>query len=298
MSDSTQRTVVRRLRRQRAGWQGTALFFSILSLALPLAGCGERELMRTKGTSARAIAELMEAGIPAHEEESSGTFRLLVPESDYALSVEVLENAGLLNRDQDEVRELLAPRGFIPPEPEVAVLRYNTALAREAERLLLALPAVVDARLTVRTQGTDGPAAFGIVRFAGPTASPPFSAAQLKDILRSVVPDLTEERTQIRIYRTDPSRRRLLGQKMTKFTFPFSFLLPVEHVARAKREFAALLLLLGVCTGTIGLLIGLVIGERRGRRRGAAPRPKKSTQSFIVERSNDERHNKVSNALH
>ena len=191
----------------------TALIFSLACVLVPcllvLSGCTERQelLSGTDGyQSIEILVALLRSGVDAHREKlTSGTserYRITVSEKDYPRALELLKESGLAEKTRDvdsEIDSLIQQKGFTPNSQDLANIRLDQALGLRLERLLVALPGVVQAKVLVRAylqqvvragDPPAKPAASIVLRYTSQTGNLPFAATEIRDLAVQSVPGL------------------------------------------------------------------------------------------------------------
>lgn len=270
-------------------WAGNYKKFILAMAVLLLIGCGERELLGGLGEkqSMEIMVRLSRAGIQSDQELSSTgrerQFRILVDSSDYLRALEVLHEYGLPRNQEESIEALTRSKGFLPDSPEMAAMRRDHALGLEVERLLEALPGVVEAKVVIRSvqrfgflgqEKDSGSTASVVIRYSARGGSVPFSVDDVKQIVSRTAPGLTAERVNIT---TTPVllSPELMGIQeegsgqgnLTVLTrlWPFQFQVPRTDKERAQRQLSWVLAVFVVCGCIFGFYLRKLEAHRSRR---------------------------------
>lgn len=245
--------------------RGALRVVATLLLMICTAGCNQKELLNglTSKQSIEVLDRLFRSGISAEREQvSSGrraSYRILVPEGDFSNAVVTLKAHGLPRETAPELETFTQQRGFIPNSPEIAALRFDMALSKQVERMVLLLPGIIEVAALIRSkrEGQE-PSATLAVRYVAPSGKQPFSDAELKGIAAQVLPGLSSESVKL------SSTRVLLPSSDTEVTAPgvrrfapFRFRVPQEDAQVARVELLITFLLVAFC----GMILGSVGGR-------------------------------------
>ena len=285
-----------------------------LSLVLLLSACDQRAEILTDLDTRQSIevgVALYRSGIQAARERASKgrdeRYSIYVSQSDYPRALQVLHEYRLPGDRLQSIEELTEPKGFVPNGRELTNVRLDYALSLSIERLLSALPGVVEVRAVIRSNLLSGidqtssgnPSASVVIRYQSPSGVLPFSLEEAKEIVRKAVPGSTAEAVSITTTRVilsgdfipegvpDPSA---IGVPLSSLA-PFLFKVSPGEQQRALRQVLIFVLVSTLSGGVIGLWIGLR-GSRR--RRGAKSNRGSKSKSFFLEttyRGEEERAN-------
>lgn len=288
----------------------------LLQLCIVLSGCDQRAEILTDLDTRQSIevgVALYRTGIQAARERSSKgrdeRYSIYVSQSDYPRALQVLHEYRLPGDRLQSIDELTEPKGFVPNGRELTNVRLDHALSLSIERLLSALPGVVEVRAVVRSnlisgyedgrQSGGSPSASVVVRYQSPSGVLPFSLEEAKEIVRKAVPGSSPDAISITTTRVilsgdfipegvpDPSA---IGVPLSSLA-PFLFKVSPGEQQRALRQVLIFVIVSTLAGGVIGLWIGLR-GSRR-RRAAKSSRGAKS-KSFFLEttyRGEEERTN-------
>jgi type III secretory pathway lipoprotein EscJ len=270
-----------------------ALVFLCVSFFLP--GCdGTKEVQG--GLDGRqsidVFVTLQRAGIPAEREKTSSgredRYRVAVAARDYTRALEVLHEYGIPRSEEHSIESLMQPQTFAPATQEMSELRLDYALSLRVERLLLALPDVVDARVLVRSRmGSAGPnkeaggkpSASVIIRYVSPSGSLPFAVNEVKELVAQAVPGLRADDILINVSRAIlPGESGLFGgsvsekngsSKQDPMVQPsplkklLGFRVPEEDREKALIQLVLYLLLFCIAGGILGYVWGTVKARKQ-----------------------------------
>ena len=188
--------------------------FACVCAALLVCGCqAAKELpgRMDRRQAIEAVVTLGHAHISAELERTSAgkeeQYTVQVPSRDYLRALELMNQAGLPRPAERDIELLTRPQGFAPASPELADLRLDLTLEWRLERLLNALPGVVDARVLLRAhlngaepkrREVDGrPSASVMLRYISSTGNLPFALNEVKEVVSHAVPGIQPEDVMI-----------------------------------------------------------------------------------------------------
>jgi len=127
-----------------------------LGLAICIAGCSSAPIAQdiAQSQANEIVALLADNGISAVARKGSGGQSRYTVEVDagyYTEAVSLLHRAGLPGEVKRSFADLIAPQGLIPNSRDMEALRLDHALAAEVEAALTNHPAVMSARVIVRS---------------------------------------------------------------------------------------------------------------------------------------------------
>ena len=134
-----------------------------LCVLLTLVGCQKSSVVQevSQKQANQVVAALGRHGIDAdvvrESGNSKGRYRVEVRPSYYSQAVALLESKGLPKVEPPDFQELIEPKGLLPSSRSAEQLRLDYALAIELERLIQALPGIIDAKAVVRQFSADSP---------------------------------------------------------------------------------------------------------------------------------------------
>lgn len=235
-----------------------------------------------------AFVALQRAGISAEREKTSSgnqeRYRVTVAARDYARALEILHEYGIPRNSEQTIESLIQPQTFAPAAQEMSELRADYALELRVERLLLALPGIVDARVLVRAhlggadlkkETNDKPSASVVIRYVSPSGNLPFAVNEVKEIVAQAVSGLRPDDILINVSRAmipgesglfsvsagdgggdskavKPQMKRLLG-----------FRVPEEDLEKALVQLVLYLLLFCIAGGILGYVWAMVRARRQ-----------------------------------
>lgn len=253
-------------------------------LLLFCTACGREELLRNLNSrdSAEIIVVLNRFGISAAREEiESGrreNYRILVNDTDYNSALEVLHEHGLPRQEEKTLDQLTAGSAFSPAGLELTALRKDFALSLEVERLINAMPSVLETKAVVRsvTSALGGlsvehsaPSASVVIRYSGSTGNPPFSVAEIQQLVARTVPGLQADAVSVELSRAalpvSANSELFNGQTLTTLA-PLLFQVPTREKTHAQQQLAALFVLFCLCGGVVGFYLGARNERRQANR--------------------------------
>lgn len=280
-------------------------FGALLILLLTCTACSSGDELAANLSAERSVAmmsALGTAGIPAERSKQTGgrneQYRITVAKSDLSRAFQLINEYGLAHEGSEETLEsVTSGSDFIPNMREVSMMRLDRGLSLEVERLLSALPGVVDVRAVIRANlipndSRDLPANTGkqdrsasiIVRYVSPSGNQPFSTDEVKRIVAESVPGLSAEQvlvTPTRVilssagYSGDSSSIQGVDGKGNSVQLvpvtPFPFSVPVQDKKRVLGLMGGLLVLFSLAGAIIGFSASSLFRKNR-----AAPRTVRS----------------------
>lgn len=280
-----------------------AVLVAATVVLLSLSGCAEREeLLSDLDThqSIDVVVALERSGIHAQRERVAKgreeRYVVYVSQGDYARALQVLHEYRLPGDPATSIDQVTAPQGFVPNARELTNVRLDHAIALSVERLLSALPGVVEVRAVVRSYHSSAaddrrltvsaPTASVVIRYLSPSGVLPFSLDDAKEMVRKAVPGLSPDSLSVTTTRVilsgelipegvpDPNAT---GVPLSSL-LPFLFRVAPGEQQRALRQILGVVLISTVSGGVLGLWLGL-----RSRRRRARSNRGAKSRSFFLE---------------
>lgn len=244
----------------------------IVLLLLLLVGCGERELINgiDSKQSIEILVVLNRAGISADRaKQTKGrneSFLITVNNNDYTRAMEVLHEYGLPRRNQDELENITRSNGIVPESIGMATLRREIALSLQVEKLLLAFPGVVDARVIIRSEENSpnifrnemiSPRATVVIRYITSGDKPEFSEEEVRRLVARSVSGLDENNVMVSFSKVlgITGRNVAVGSEKTVKLFPFRFRIVESDLTIAKRQLLGVLIILVLVGGGVGIFV-------------------------------------------
>ena len=264
---------------------------SLLLAAGFLAGCGgTRELEGSLDSkqSIEMMVVLSRSGIHADREKvASGQgehYRVTVPSREYSRALELLHEYDLPQKRAEDIESFTRAPGFTPNSVEISDLRLDYALSLELERLLAALPGVIEVRAMVRShlrrhqgQGTAEESAGTsiVVRYASASTAMPFTEEEIKEIVLQAVPGMTADSIRVKATRvflpvgdaqfgkTEGANGNGAVVPLTQLRPFFVFRIPEEDLGKASRQLLFYTLAFCFSGGVLGAIWSSMVLKRR-----------------------------------
>ena len=188
---------------------------AVVVSAMLLAGC-DRETTLHAGleeTQANLVmAALLDAGINCRKTEGEeGTWNVMVDESRFAKSVNLLEGLGLPRRAHQGIGEVFKKTGMIS-SPSEERIRFMDALAQDLAKTISGIDGVIDARVHIVLPEND-PFARHVMPSSAAVAIRSRWDADLTDVVPSVkglvknaIEGLQYEKIMVTIFRDSPPK--------------------------------------------------------------------------------------------
>jgi type III secretory pathway lipoprotein EscJ len=249
----------------------TVRFFAVFIVAFCLLGCtaepvaydlDQRDLYEI-------VAVLREQGIDAtatRERGAKGRFSLSVKSADYGKAVAILHARHLPAERAGSFSEMVAPSGLLPSSRGIEELRLDRARAAEIEEVLRGYPAVVSARVLVRSpapapagvEGADqqGPSVSVVIQR---TTAAQIDDAQLKAVVERALPGIKAEDIFISVHEQRIERSAAPGAPAEAKLVPFLVFWQVP--AEEYNTLAVLLISLLIAVAGMAGLAGYILGQ-------------------------------------
>lgn len=281
-----------------------------LAIFLAAAGCsGDRELQinLSSAESVEITVMLAEQGIDAERIVQPGKdekYKILVSSGEMDKALKLMRDYRLEYRlpadGKDDCEELTKPAGFAPNTPTISELRLDCAIARDVERVLKALPGVVEARALVRanlkrlplnlTADAESPGASVVLRYASPSGTLPFGLKEAKEIVARSVPGLNPENVQMETIRVIlPGTGALFEQPALSRNVVaqsgLGFRVLEADKKKALRNIILLLLLFCLSGGLIGYSFRAHLAQKRSGKKPARNADGAGSKGLFLESS-------------
>ena len=247
------------------------LFFAVFVL-LTCSACNDEEILSgiSERESIEIVTVLNRAGISSNRIKTSvgkkHQYKISVAEHSSIRALEVLHELGYPRKNDLSFEELTRQKGFVPNSSELNQLRTDRAYALEAERLLRALPGVVDARAVIRTHSLKDsksqPRASIVIRFVNERDVSPVSQEQVLEVVQNAVSGLEKEQVSVSFTRASlPSSLR--GSESLVPIKPFNFQVPESQKSDAVKQLLLCIVAVSALAGIAGIVFGWVfVGKR------------------------------------
>jgi len=265
-------------------FRGVGLFVSLLTL-LGLIACGQETVVDelSQEQAIKVVSGLAHAGISATHSRASGrgaSYVVRVRSRDLSRALQVVDLLGMSSLGEDPIEQLTRQRGFIPNSPEVQAKRLDRALAIEIERLVEALPAVIDAQVSGSSGSANAsqtePSATVVVRLLEDRVPREYSAVEVQRLVQNVVPGLREDRIQVQAVELDLGLSAGAGTSLgLERVFLLNFEVPRAQLRNAQER----IVLMGVILLVSGGILGFALGSLRRGQKGPVP----SRADFFIE---------------
>lgn len=256
------------------------LFAALIIFALT--GCGQDEILSDLNAreSIEIVGVLRSSGVVASrkriERGRESRYGILVAESDKQRALHALYKFGYPRSRRPAPEDLTKQQGFVPNPPEVNEVRLDRLLAVELERLVEALPGVVEARALVRSNlNTDTlfskkfeiSSASILVTYAEQTGRARFSDDEIKALVKKSIPGIKDKDIIVRITRLDVGVDGVIGGGEDvgglSPVSPFGFSVPASQRGLAFKQIVATLIVIGACALVIGVYGGWFAAKRK-----------------------------------
>ena len=192
-------------------------FLAVAAAMLFAAGCDELTALYSGLEERQAngvMAALMENGIPCHKQAGDeGKFALMIPESQFAVAMGILESRGLPRRQYQGVAESFRKTGMVS-SPSEERIRFMDALAQDISRTISQIEGVVDARVHVVLPQNDPfaknvkPSSAAVsIRHRHDVDMADF-VPQIKSLVRNAIEGLDYGKITVTLFRDSPVRKR------------------------------------------------------------------------------------------
>ena len=189
----------------------------VLGALLFCAGC-EKEPTLHAGLEERpanlVMAALLDEGIECHKTPGEeGTWNVMVQESKFAVSVNLLERKGLPRRAHQGVGEVFKKTGMIS-SPSEERIRFMDALAQDLSRTISGIDGVIDARVHVVLPENDPFARNALPSSAAVAIRSRWDAditdlvPSIKGLVKNAIEGLTHEKIMVTIFRDSPPKKQ------------------------------------------------------------------------------------------
>ena len=263
------------------------------------AGCREKELIN--GVDSRQSIEIVvvlnRAGINAERTKQfkgrSESFFVTVDNDNYARALEVLHEYGLPRRNQEELDNITRSSGIAPDAVGMGALRREIALSLQVEKLLLAFPGVVDARVIIRSENSSfnpfhnnptPPRATVVLRYISAGDKPDFSEDEVRRLVARSVSGLEENNVVVsfsKVLGTLGVSGSSANDRVVRLT-PFRFKVLESDLKIAKRQLLGVLILLLIIGGAIGIFLSYV-SKRIASSRTQSNQPLLDDNRLVIE---------------
>lgn len=244
------------------------------------------------GQAIEVLLSLSHSGVSA-QRLKTGTgknekFSIVVPADDYLKAIEILHEFNLPRKDTETLESLTAQEGFTPNIKQISELKLDRALAVEAERLILALNGIVDARVVIRSnlvssenflgatspeRDANRPKATIVLKFNTSNENLPVEIEQkIKNIISQIVPTISADDILLTALRVNLDGEVRFGALTTSDgkseILPLAqvdllpIVVPVSHKNQVR---AFLVILMGIfvfCGVFIGWWLGLIFKRK------------------------------------
>ncbi|MCC6931972.1 MAG: hypothetical protein IT292_01775 [Deltaproteobacteria bacterium] len=240
----------------------------IVLLILCHVACTKQEILSNledKQTISLMLA-FEKAGVRAYKEKyfqgRQEKYRLLVESPDYSRALKILQSVRLPDNNLEQWSLLLKQSHFASDSPEMIAVKKDLATALQLEKLLSALPAVLDARVYVRQGLTNTPgfdpekpkrSVIVVLRFQSKPTEQVATYQSVKQIVLKAIPDLVEnELTVIFNDAALEAKEIFIPASETEILYPFRFRVTQADTVLAKKQVFGF--------GIIVFLVGGVVG--------------------------------------
>jgi type III secretory pathway lipoprotein EscJ len=270
-------------------------------------GCAGNELLSDldQQQSAEIMVVLHRSGIVADRVvQTSGRiqkFRLLVHPKDYYRALEIIHEYGLPAKREADLAELTRQDGFVPNSQEMENVRLSIALAAQVERLISALPGVIDVRAFVDTGSRKGSmlvrdrqetrlaGASIVIRYTSKDRQAMFSIDDVKHLVSSAIDGLNPENVLVQLtfvnlsntggfFGVDPTGGGEIVTLARLLPFLFTFKVPESERPTARTQLAAL----GMLAVLFAVIVGFWVGWRKGKRDEGLKRRRQNSSSNVL----------------
>ena len=261
---------------QRSGACRTILgWVSLVLVLLAVAGCADVPVAQDldQAQANQIVASLHDRGIAAEASRQTGAggkYQVQVKRGDYSAAIAIMRDQNLPSPNKISLDELLASRGLVPNTREIEIMRLERAQAADIEETLENNPAVISARLVVRTKTLSDesqsvtPSVAAVVLLRPETS---LDRQQVLDIIARAVPGVSPDQITLLFYTAEQDERiyeaegayhdegkRIVRMPLTRFLW-FWRVPEDEYNGLALVVFGMVVVVL-----VIGLSIGFLLG--------------------------------------